>query len=75
MGGVVKTLGSLIGIGGQTKTPEMPKIPDYEETRKKAEEEALKRRAALAGRGMSGAILGGSTGDDSAINKKKLLGQ
>ena len=40
----------------------------------KAEEEALAKRRALAGKGMEGTILGGETGDASNLLKKKLLG-
>ena len=75
-GGVSKESNSLIGGGsGKTAAVKVPETPNYEAERKKAEEEATKKRSALAGKGMAGTILGGSFGDDSNVNKKKLLGE
>ena len=76
MGGVVKAISSIFGGGESTpKAEPAPVVPDYEGERKKAEEEALRKRSALADKGMSGAILGGSAGDESGVKKKKLLGE
>ena len=72
MGGVVKAVSSMFGGGDKPKAA--PVMPDYEAERKKAEEVAQNKRAALASKGMSGTILGGST-DDENVKKKKLLGQ
>lgn len=72
MGGVVETINKVFGGGG---TITIPKTPDVEEERKKAEEEAIRKRASLADQGMSGTILGGGKGDDAAVSKKKLLGE
>ena len=72
MGGVAK---ALFGGGSKPDMPKAPEVPDYEAQRKKAEEEALKKRNALANQGMSGAILGGSLGDNEQLKKKKLLGE
>ncbi|GHV55217.1 hypothetical protein FACS1894206_09370 [Deltaproteobacteria bacterium] len=69
MGGVAKL------FGGGASVPKAPEVPDYEAEKKKAEEEGLAKRAALKDRGMAGAILGGSLGEDSAVKKKKLLGE
>ncbi len=71
MGGVAK----IFSGGSVPKAPPAPVVPDYEGERKKAEEDAYKKRAALADKGMSGAILGGSVGDESGVKKKKLLGE
>jgi hypothetical protein len=70
MGGIVSAI-----FGGGQKTPSAPVVPDYEAERKKAEDAALQKRAALADKGMSGAILGGSSGDETGVKKKKLLGE
>ena len=76
MGGVAKAISSIFGGGASTPSaPPAPKVPDYEGERKKAEEDAQKKRAALADKGMSGAILGGSVGDEGGVKKKKLLGE
>lgn len=79
MSGIVNTFESLVGKGlnllgggGEVKSPD---LPDYEAERKKAEEEAQKKRNQLAALGMSGTILGGATGDDTKLAKKKLLGE
>jgi hypothetical protein len=70
MGGVVEAI-----FGGGQSSPKAPEVPDYEGERRKAEEAAQKKRAALADKGMSGAILGGSAGDETGVKKKKLLGE
>ena len=57
------------------KAPAPPPVPDYEGERRKAEAEAQQKRSALADKGMSGAILGGSVGDETGVKKKKLLGE
>lgn len=81
MGGVAKkikkafkSVTKAVGLGGGGSV-KMPSVPDYEAERKKAEDEAAKKRNALAGQGMSGTILGGSFGDDEQVKKKKLLGE
>lgn len=71
MGGVAKTINKITG-GGSAK---VPKTPNLEEERKKAEEEAIRKRASLADKGMSGTVMGGGKGDDSTVTKKKLLGE
>lgn len=63
---------NILGGGGEVKTAD---APDYEAEKKRAEEEAQKRRSQLAALGMSGTILGGSVGDDSKLAKKRLLGE
>jgi hypothetical protein len=73
MGGVADFVSGL--FGGGAKTPDPPAVPDYEAERKKAEKAAEQKRAALAEKGMSGAILGGSAGDETTVKKKKLLGE
>jgi hypothetical protein len=73
MGGAASFISGLFGGGPKTSKP--PEVPDYEAERKKAEKEAEKKRAALADKGMSGAILGGSAGDETTVKKKKLLGE
>ena len=75
MGGVAQAISSLFGGGSQPKAPPAPVVPDYEAERKKAEDEAQQKRSALADKGMSGAILGGSLGDEGGVKKKKLLGE
>ena len=72
MGGVSKAINKV--FGGQSKVS-VPKTPNVEEEYKKAEEEAVRKRAALADKGMSGTILGGSYGSDANVTKKKLLGE
>ncbi|MDL2291292.1 hypothetical protein LJC09_04230 [Desulfovibrio sp. OttesenSCG-928-F20] len=75
MGGakkIFKSISKVFGGGGNIKTPA---APNYEEERKKAETEALRKRVQMADKGMSGAILGGSYGDDANVKKKKLLGE
>lgn len=72
MGGVSKTINKVFGGGG---TIRVPKTPDVEEERKKAEEEAVRKRASLADKGMSGTVMGGGKGDDAGVTKKKLLGE
>lgn len=52
-----------------------PAVPDYAAEQAKREAEAQKKKAALAGQGMSGAILGGGLGNESDVKKKKLLGE
>lgn len=73
MGGVVKAITGV--FGGGTKMPSVPEQPDYEAERKRLEEEATKKRQATAATGMSGTILGGSTGGSDTLGKKKLLGE
>lgn len=77
MGGVVKkifkSVNSIFGGTGEFASP--PRVPDYEAQRKKAEEEALKKRNSLASQGMGGTVLGGSFGDSGSVKQKKLLGE
>lgn len=73
MGGVVKKVAKVVGIGGDT--PSAPKVPDYEAERKKAEAAAQSEKNRLAGLGMNGTVLGGALGDDESVKKKKLLGE
>ena len=75
MGGITKAISSFFGGGESSKAPAAPKVPDYEGERRKAEAEAQQKRSALADKGMSGAILGGSFGDEGGVKKKKLLGE
>ncbi len=76
MGGIGKALSSVTGkIFGNTSSVKVPKTPDLEAERKKAEEEAYRKRAALADKGMSGTMLGGSYGNDAGVTRKKLLGE
>lgn len=76
MGGVAKGLSKISGkIFGNTSSAKVPETPDLEAERKKAEEEAIRKRAALADKGMSGTVLGGSYGDDAGVTRKKLLGE
>lgn len=70
---VVKSVKKVLG-GGSAKVP-VPQMPDYEAQRKKAEEEALKKRGRIASLGMAGTVLGGSYGDSAGIKTKKLLGE
>ena len=70
MGGAISAI-----FGGGGSTPKAPEVPYYEAERKKAEEAAHQKLAALADKGMSGAILGGSVGDGAGVKKKKLLGE
>lgn len=72
MGGVSKTISKIFGVDSKVS---VPKVPDYEAERKKAEEEALRNRSRLKGLGMAGTILGGSLGEDNQVTKKKLLGE
>lgn len=72
MGGVSKTINKVFGGSGAMS---VPKTPNVEEERKKAEEEAIRKRASLADKGMSGTIMGGGKGDDARVTKKKLLGE
>ena len=72
MGGVSKFVSKA--LGGQPGA-KVPKTPDLEAERKKAEEAAIRKRAAFADKGMSGTMLGGSYGDDAALQRKKLLGE
>lgn len=75
MGGakkIFKSIGKLLGGGESVK---VPKAPDYEAERQKAEEEALRKRGQLAGKGMSGTVLGGGYGSEANVAKKKLLGE
>lgn len=72
MGGVSKAINKV--FGGQSAVS-VPDTPNAEEEYKKAEEEAMRKRAALADKGMSGTILGGSYGSDAGAAKKKLLGE
>ncbi len=74
MGGVFKAIGKMFGGGGKRSAPPVD-IPDYEAERKKQEEEALKKRQQQNKAGLSSTILGGSVGDEGAVNQKKLLGQ
>ena len=76
MGGVAKGLSKISGkVFGTTSSAKVPKTPDLEVERKNAEEEAIRKRAALADKGMSGTVLGGSYEDDATITRKKLLGE
>jgi hypothetical protein len=76
MGGAAKMVQSFFGGGPKMpKMPDPPKVPDYEGQRRAAEEEAHRRRAGLADKGMSGAILGGDIGDEGGVKKKRLLGE
>ncbi|KAF1077656.1 hypothetical protein [Halodesulfovibrio sp. MK-HDV] len=52
--------------------PSTPKVPDYEEERKKEEAKAADKKKSLLNKGRSGTMLGGSTGDDANIKKAKL---
>lgn len=78
MGGVVKkvfkSVSKIVG-GGSTPKVTVPKVPDYEAERKKAEDEAQKKRSSLASQGMGGTILGGSLGNSTDVKSKKLLGE
>jgi hypothetical protein len=76
MGGAVKKITKAIGIsGGGGGSVKIPALPDYTAEREKAEAEALKNRSRLKAAGMSGTIAGGSLGDESAVQRKKLLGE
>lgn len=77
MGGVVKKVVKSISkvLGGGSEKVSVPKVPDYEAERRKAEDEALKKRGQLAGQGMGGTVLGGSYGEGSGVTTKKLLGE
>lgn len=72
MSGVAKTINKVFGGGGKMSVPD---AVDTEAERKKAEDEAIRKRASLADKGMSGTVMGGSKGDDSKVTKKKLLGE
>lgn len=72
MGGVSKAINKV--FGGQSPVS-VPDTPNAEEAYKRAEEEAIRKRAALADKGMGGTILGGQYGDASGVTKKKLLGE
>lgn len=70
--------------GGNTMRslmPEMPKLPTPEDpnaqdARAKAEaEKKMNAELGTQARGLSSTILGGSTGDDSVLKKKRLLGE
>jgi hypothetical protein len=74
MGGIGEMVSSLFGGGDKPQVPEMPAVPDYEGERKKAAAAAAAKRAALADKGMSGALLGGTTDENSTVKKHKLLG-
>ena len=78
MGGVVRSvvrsISRVLGGGGSEKVS-VPKLPDYEAERKKAEEEAQRKRSHLAAQGMGGTVLGGSYGDGGNVSTKKLLGE
>ncbi|MDL2272238.1 hypothetical protein LJC23_04310 [Desulfovibrio sp. OttesenSCG-928-I05] len=76
MGGTVKkiiksTKKAVKGIFGGSSNSGMS-TGDYEKQLKAAENEAIRKRAALAEKGMGGTLLGGSLGDASGIVKKKL---
>lgn len=71
MGGVAKAVNKVFGGGSVS----VPKTPDVEAERKKAEEEALRKRVGLVSKGMSGTIMGGSVGAKDDVSKKKLLGE
>ena len=73
MGGVTKSISKLLGT--EPAKVSVPEVPNYEDERKKAEDEALRTRSRLKGLGMQGTILGGSVGDDNSVKKKKLLGE
>ncbi|MCC8194344.1 MAG: hypothetical protein LIP28_06840 [Deltaproteobacteria bacterium] len=76
MGGVSKVLSKAPGkLFGQVSGVKVPETPDLEKEREKAEEAAIRKRAALADKGMSGTVLGGSYGDDGNVKRKKLLGE
>lgn len=75
MGGAKKIFKSVGKLFGGGSTPSAPQVPDYEAERKRAEDEAVRKRGQLADKGMSGTILGGSYGDDENLKKKKLLGE
>jgi hypothetical protein len=74
MGGISTMVSSMFGGEKKPKMPEMPAVPDYEAERKKAAAAAAAKRASLADKGMSGALLGGSMDEDGAVKKHKLLG-
>lgn len=76
MGGVARTIRNIFG-GAESSAPKVvvPEVPNYEEERKKAEEEALRNRNRLKALGMSGTILGGAYGADEGVTRKKLLGE
>lgn len=70
--------------GGDTMgamTPKMPPLPKAEDPNlqlKRAEAEAATKIAneiGEKGRGLSSTILGGSTGDEGVLKKKRLLGE
>lgn len=77
MGGVVKKVFKSVGalLGGESGRVSVPRLPDYEAQRKKAEEEAQKKRSSLAAQGMGGTVLGGSLAGDDGVRRKKLLGE
>lgn len=77
MGGIAKSISKATGklLGADQGNVRVPKTPKVEDEYKKAEEEALRKRAALADKGMSGTILGGSLGGEGGVQKKKLLGE
>ncbi len=76
MGGIGKALSSVTGkIFGAESSVKVPKTPDLEKERKKEDEAAYRKRAALADKGMSGTILGGSYGSEANVTRKKLLGE
>ena len=77
MGGAVKKVFKSVKkiLGGGSQKVSVPKAPDYEAERKRAEDEAQKKRGQLASQGMGGTVLGGSFGEDGGVTKKKLLGE
>jgi hypothetical protein len=77
MGGIVKGLTNITDkiFGQKPKQVSVPKVPDVEKEHKEAEAEAVRKRAALADKGMSGTILGGSYEDEGGVRRKKLLGE
>lgn len=77
MGGVVKKMFKSV-TRAVLNTPgkvSMPKVPDYEAERKKAEDAAHRKRNYLAVEGMGGTVLGGSYDRGGELKTKKLFGE
>lgn len=77
MGGAMKAIGKMFGMGSApvVAAQPAPEVPDYEAERRKAEEDAQKKRNAELAGGLGRTVLGGSLGEEARLNKKRLLGE